>query len=371
MSSPRPLDSSRRPLGSRRALALALAAGAALALAAAPAAGASRTLTLEGWHDRALAFSGDRLVWTEAATVRVDPRRIAGSPAGARRFDYYRAETFQARLDRRSRRFAGPAEAPVAVRTSIARMGSGSLTPTGDGGFVTVPRSLRFAAPVIWCCDRDGIESVIASDGREGAPLALAGFASDGTVTYLTLSAGVLSASAAAAADPGGTRRVLGTLGAAAPGLVAADGGVAAWVDPAAPTTLRLAAVGPAGIGPLAPVPLPGPAIRLWVSGPKLTAVAVRARAGVQVLRVDAVRSSARRVWSGRSLPRVAVGGGTIAIADGRRVLASRGSRPARRVSTVRRRVDAVGVDGRRIAWVERGRRKGARVGVVRIGRLR
>jgi hypothetical protein len=356
---------------SRRALALALTAGAALALAAAPGSSATRTLTLEGWHDRALAFSGDRLLWTEAATVRVDPRRIAGSPPGARRFDYYRAETFQARLDRRSRRFAGAAEAPVSVRTSIARMGSGNLAPTGDGGFVMVPESRRFAPPVIWCCDRDGIESVIASDGRDAAPLAVAGFASQGSVVYLALEGGALTASTATVADPDGTRRAIGALGAATPGLVSAGAGLAAWIDPADPASLRLAAVDPTGIVPLAAVALPGPAVRLRVSGPRLTAVAVRAGAGVQVIRVDARRASARRVWSGRSLPRVAVGGGTIAIAEGRRVLAARGARAARRVSAVRRRVDAIGVDGRRIAWVERAVRKGARVGVVRIGRLR
>jgi hypothetical protein len=356
---------------SRRALAVALSAGAILALAAGPAAGATRTLTLEGWHDRAMAFSGDRLVWTEAATVRVDPRRIPGSPPGAQRFDYYRAETFQARLDRRSRRFAGPAEAPVAVRTSIARMGSGNLVPTGDGGFVTVPESRRFAPPVIWCCDGAGIESVIASDGRDGAPLAVAGFAAEGAVVYLALQAGALTASVASVADPDATRRPLGALGASAPGLVSAAAGMAAWLDPADRASLRLAAVGAGGVAPLPAVRLPGRAVRVWVAGPRLVAVAVRAGAGVQVLRVDAMRASARRVWSGRAMPRVAVGGGTIAIADGRRVLAARGARTARRVSTVRRRVDAIGVDGRRIAWVERATRKGARVGVVRIGRLR
>ena len=94
----------------RRVRAAALG-GAALALALAPAAlGASRTLTVEGWLPRAMAFSDRTLVWGEAATVRVDPRRIAGSPAGAQPFSYYRAEAFRARLDRRSRLFAGTPE---------------------------------------------------------------------------------------------------------------------------------------------------------------------------------------------------------------------------------------------------------------------
>ena len=95
----------------RRALSAALSlAAAAAALVAAPAAsGATRTLTLDGWYDRALAFSGRDLVWTEAATVHVDPRRIKGSPPGAQRFDYYRADVSRVRLDRASRRFAGAA----------------------------------------------------------------------------------------------------------------------------------------------------------------------------------------------------------------------------------------------------------------------
>ena len=70
---------------------------------------------------------------------------------------------------------------------------------------------------------------------------------------------------------------------------------------------------------------------------------------------------------------RVAVGGGTLAIGDGRRVLASRRGRlggPGRddRAGAA---VDAVGADGARLAWVERGRGKGLRVGIVRLARLR
>ena len=59
-----------------------------------------------------------------------------------------------------------------------------------------------------------------------------------------------------------------------------------------------------------------------------------------------------------------------IAVADGRRVRAAR-SGVLRIAATGRRVVDAVGVDGRRLAWIERGTRRGARVGVIRLGRLR
>ena len=122
----------RRPRVSRARTGIAAAvAAAALAAVAAPARSGRRArVTVEGWHPRVLAFSGDRLLWTEAATVRVDPARIAGSPAGARRFDYYRAEVFRARLDRASRRFTGEIpRRPSSIRTSIAAMAPGTLSP--------------------------------------------------------------------------------------------------------------------------------------------------------------------------------------------------------------------------------------------------
>jgi hypothetical protein len=355
----------------RRALAglLALSAVAGTALAAAPgASGATRTLTLEGWHDRALVFSGRNLVWTEAATVRVDPRRIAGSPAGAQRFDYYRAETSRARLDGASRRFAGAPETPVAVRTSIARMTAGTLAPTGDGGFVAVPGARRLAPPVIWCCDDEGIETVIESDGRAGAAAAVAASWTGTAVRFVQLDAAgrqVLRLGhpaggpvpAPVVAEPG------------APDLVALAGGdLRAWVDPAQAAALLVAGAD----GAPALVPLPGAALRLWAA-PRLVAVLSRAGSGYAVTRIDlAAAPRARRAWTGARIPAVAAGGGTVAIGDGRRVLASRLGRPATRVvTTARRRVDAVGADGARLAWVERGRKKGLRVGIVRLARLR
>jgi len=67
-------------VSARRAAAAGALGAAALALVAAPAAsGASRTLTVEGWWPRTMAFSDRALVWTEAAPVRVDPRRIPGA----------------------------------------------------------------------------------------------------------------------------------------------------------------------------------------------------------------------------------------------------------------------------------------------------
>jgi hypothetical protein len=291
---------------SRRALsvALALAAGAALA-AAPPGAGATRTLTLEGWHDRAVAFSGRTLVWTEAATVRVDPRRIRGAPPGAQRFDYYRADVSRARLDRASRRFAGPAETPVAVRTSIARMGSGTVAPTGDGGFVAVPSSTRLPPPTIWCCDDEGIEVVIDSDGRAGAPHTVAAAWTGSAVRFVQLDAA--GRQVLRVGDPGGG--AVPPPAAAEPGaadLVAVAGGdLRAWADPARPARLLVARDGSGAAA--AAVALPGPAVRVWAAR-GLVAVLSRAGGGMAVTRVDAGAGppSARRVWTGARTPAVA-----------------------------------------------------------------
>lgn len=352
----------------RTGICVALAAAALTAVATPGALGASRTVTVEGWHPRVLAFSGGSLLWTEAATVRVDPARIAGSPAGGQRFDYYRAEVFRVGLDRVSRRFTGSPESAAAIRTSIAAMAPGTLSPTGDGGFVVAPESRRFAPPVVWCCDADGVEAVIESDGRADAPVTVGAAWTGSAVRFAQLSGGLQSLRTA---DPAGLApaTIEPTGPAAAPGLLALSREGVAWVDPADPATLRLRGAGsdPAGATSVA---LPGPALKVWGS-PGFFAVAVRVGARVALLRVDeAAPVRAVRVWTGARVPRVALGGGSIAVADGRRVRASL-SGPLRVTATGRRIVDAVGVDGRRVAWIERGTRRGARVGVVRLGRLR
>lgn len=348
------------------------AAGAALALAALTAAapgalGATRTLTVDGWSPRVMAFSGDRLLWTEAATVRVDPARIAGSPAGAQPFDYYRAEAFRAPLNRASTRFAGDPETPVSVRTSIAAMDPGSLSPAGGGAFVMAPGSRRFAPPVIACCSVDDVESVIESDGRPDAPTTIAAAAgAPGTVRYLQVGGGgatqIKTADAAGVAPPVARPAA----GPTAAGLAALSRDAVGWVDPAAPTSFALQPDG----GAVATLALPGRALRVWGS-PGLFAVAVRTGSGVALLRIDqSAAPRAVRVWRGARLPRVALGGGAVAVADGRRVLAARRG-ALRLVTTPPRIVDAIGIDGRRIAWIERATRKGARVGVMRLGRIR
>ena len=112
---------------------------------------------------------------------------------------------------------------------------------------------------------------------------------------------------------------------------------------------------------------LPGPALGVWAAT-NVIVVAVRAGARVALLRVDQPALAPVRVWSGAAVPRVAVGGGSVAVAEPRRVLAARrGSLKV--VTRTRRAIEAVGVDGRRVAWIERGvRRTGGRVGVVHLG---
>ena len=347
----------------RTGVALALA-GAALIGAGGPTAlGASRTLTLEGWSPRVMAFSGNRLLWTEVATVRVDPARIPGSPAGAQRFDYYRAEVFRAPLNRTARRFTGEADTPVSVRTSIAAMAPGVLSPTGDGGFVMAPGSRRFAPPVIQCCTLDDLETVIESDGRPSAPITVAATLAGGSVRYVQLGPGGLQVLRVSDPTGVGAPTALTTANPTAPGLVGISPDALGWVDPVAPTTFLLQPDG----GAVASVALPGPALRVW-GAPGIFAVATRVGARVVVVRVDeAPAPRAVRVWAGSRLAPVALGGGAIAVADGRRVLAARRG-PLRVAARSRRVVDAVGVDGARLAWIERGTRRGARVGVVRLG---
>ena len=221
--------------------------------------------------------------------------------------------------------------------------------------------------PVIWCCDPEGVETVVESDGRPDAPVTLAatrgrrarcGSSRRGPAAAASWWARTPWVRASGARPSNVPVRTGAGLAALAPGLLA-------WVDPAAPAVLARAPAGDAGLGAIATTALPGPAVRVWASR-GLVAVAVRAGGGVRLLRVDPATGAAGTVWRGARTPRVSVGGGAVAVADGRRVLASR-SGPLRPVGRGRGPVAAVAVDGRRVALLERVRARGARVTVARL----
>lgn len=330
-------------------------AGAAI-LAVAPAAhGAGRAVTTDGWAPKVMAFADGTLVWSEAAPVRIDPRRVPDAPAGAQPFTYYRAEAFRAPLARGSRRFAGGAETLISIRESIAAMAPGSFAAVPGGGAVMAPWSPAFAAPVVRCCSPDGQPVELASDGRPDAPRALA-VGWDGVARWVELAAG-----GAQVLRREGEAAGVATAERTAPGLVALAAGRRAWVDPLARRLLHLGQAGTPGTARR--VPLPAPALRVW-GAPGIVAVAVRSGRRVTLLRVGS--GAPAPVWSGTRLPRVALGGGAVAVADGRRVLAARRG-PLRPVRVSPRPVDGVGVDGARLAWAERGLRRGVRIGLLRL----
>ncbi len=169
------------------------------------------------------------------------PTKIAGSPRDAVTFDYYRAETFVARLDRPSRRFrAGRPEAAVSVRTSIAAMRAGILAPAGDGAFIMVPRTARVAPPVIHCCDPDGVETVLESDGRAEAPVTIAATWDAGTASFVQVGPGGRQLLRRVDPSNPGAATTTPTDQPAVPGLVAVSNTGRTWVDPAAPTALQV-----------------------------------------------------------------------------------------------------------------------------------
>lgn len=353
----------------RATLALAtctLVAGAS----AVGAHGATRTATLSGWAAQTAAFSGRALLVSETAPVRVDPAAIPGAPAGQGAFTYYRAEVHRVALNTARTRFVGAPTAVISVRTSIGAMTPGVLTPAGAGHFVSAPVTARFPTPVTWCCT-DGVQVVTESRSEPDAPRVLAAAADPGGRVRMLLAGP--AGTVLAGVDPVGLgvdRTDAPVAVATTPALAAMAPGSLAWVDPAAPRTLRLAAVGDAGLGPVRAVALPGRAVRVWASAGTAVA-AVRVGAGVRVVRVDGTATRARTVWNGRRVPPLGVGAGTVALADGRRILAARRGRAARPVARATGAVSAVAADGTRVAWLARGLRATSRVTVARVAAVR
>ncbi|MEW6582676.1 MAG: hypothetical protein AB1416_07950 [Actinomycetota bacterium] len=337
------------------------AAAVAILAAWAPAGAATAApVTVTGWPAVEAALGGGTLAWATTATNRL------------RGFSYWSTEVSTVRLGRTGP--SGAATSPVAVRTQAGPFGPVGLTAGADGSVVLVARGRGFAPPVVWCCDTRGLEVVMHSDGRAGAARALAA-AVDGPRVRMVLAAA--SGATLVGEDPrrltdeqealaGALPRVEAAFpGTPVEGLVAASGPLLAWVDAADPAAVRTGTVTDAGLAEGTPLPTGARVRGVWVEAPS-TVVVASGTSAVTLTRHDLAGGTRRVVWRGAGVPRVAVGGGVVAVASGRAVSAGRGAlRPLR---TAAGEVAAVATDGRRVAAFERiVRRGGKRATVMRL----
>ncbi|MFN8120924.1 MAG: hypothetical protein U0237_00700 [Thermoleophilia bacterium] len=343
-----------------RRAALAAPGLALLAVGVAPAAADAPTAALEKWNEiSAAAFAGPDLLALDTETVQVR-RRLPGGRRGPLEFTYYKTDLVGVGLTAARRRFArGAFDTRIAIRNSIGSQSGARLMTGGGGASVVLPGAHGFAPPVVWCCTPAGVEVVVESDGRADAPRALAAGldgtrvrmllrSADGSVALASAAPGLLAnpddldASRTSAPFPG---RPSGTLAAVADGLVA-------WTEDPASGVVRHGTPSDAGVAAVADARFGGRVLRVWAA-PGTVVALVRAGRVASVRTLDVASGAVRTVWRGTTLPRVAVGGGAVAVADGRRILAARGG-TARRVALARGPVAAVAVDGDRVAWFER-----------------
>ena len=147
-----------------------------------------------------------------------------------------------------------------------------------------------------------------------------------------------------------------------------------AWADQplyAARPSLRIGVPTDLGVRSVRSFPQPGPVLRVWaVRGTVL--VANRVAGGVQLARYDLPQAGRVVVWRGSRLGSTSLGGGTVATAVGRQILAARAGRGALRpVRTATAPVAAIAVDGARLAVFERlHTKKGARITALRLARI-
>jgi hypothetical protein len=333
-------------------LAALLAAAVPAAAGARPAAAAQTVarapaLTLAGWDAIGADFSGTSLVYGASAAVRLP------------RFSYQRTDVYRVRVTPTGRLRGRPADV-VVVRTSAGAMSAAGVAGAGDGRFVVIARGRGFAPPVVWCCDAADVQSVLESDGRSDAPVALAA-AVDGARARILLAPGAGAGFRLVSADPslapGFDRREAPFPGAPAPGLAALAPGLVAWADgpalPGAPpsTTVQVGVPSDSGVDGVRALAQPGPALAVRAA-PGLVVVAARVGAGVEVARYDLPGLRRRVLWRGASLPALAVGGGAVALAEGRNVLAGR--RALRLVRRAAGPVAAVAVGAGMVASFER-----------------
>ena len=218
---------------------------------------------------------------------------------------------------------------------------------------------------MIHCCDANGIETVLESDGRAGAPVTIAATWDAGTASFVQIGPGGLQLLRRVDPSDLGTATTTATAVPAVPGLVAVSNTGRAWVNPAAPTVLQVIPSTTTAATRRRPA-RPRPA-RLVLDQRDRGGGALGGARG-------AACGSISRRW-----PRRGSGAGRPCRGSPSAEARSRSARRAgcwpraagspRVLATTRRAIEAVGVDGRRVAWIERGvRRKGGRVGVVHLG---
>lgn len=311
---------------------------------AAPAAAAP--LAVSGWPQITAHIEGSTLMWTTTVTNRL------------RGFDYHAAEVSRISLDPKGPR--GLSETPVVVRTQAGPLGPVALAPGTAGSFTLLARGRGFPPPVIWCCDADGIEVVMESDGRDTAPRALAAGAEAGRVRMVLATPDAVRLVSASPLSGAGS---LARTEVAFPGrplepFAAIAGNRVAWVDVAAPSVVRTGSLADTGVTEGTPLRQPGVVAGVWLTSNGTVVVAARVGGRVEIARHDAATGAARRmVFRGPRVPSLSVGGGVVAVADGRTVLAGRTT-----LTEVRRTIGtvaAVAVDGRRLAIFERLQGKG------------
>ena len=241
-------------------------------------------LTVSGWPQFTAHIEGSTLMWATTITNRL------------RVFDYWAAEVSRIPLGKNGPR--GLAETPVVVRTQAGPMGPVALAPGTEGTFTLLARGQNFAPPVIWCCDEEGVEVVMESDGRDTAPRALAAGVG-GTRVRMLLATPDAVRLVSASPLPGAAslpRTEVAFPGRPLEPLAAIAGTRIAWVDVAAPTQVHTGTLSDAGVveGPL--LTQPGPITRIWITASGTVVVAARTAGGIQIARHETASGAAARV---------------------------------------------------------------------------
>ena len=336
------------PAVSQRFPKISCLLGAALAVGAVPAVASTPSAAFEQgrtpWHEISADFSGAALVVSDTFTA--GPQRLG--------FVYYRAEAHRVALDGRRLRFAEPAELRVVtVSSSIASLTGTQIHGGTDGTFVLLPGPNGGAPPVVSCCDEDGRESVVESDGRPAARRVVAvGFDGDRVRLIARELTGAAQMVSAQFADAEGAKESSPFPGVPSRDAAAVADGIAVWTDDVAAGVVRIASTTTGAVVPIHDVPLGGRVLRLTADA-RVVAATVRVGTAVKVVRIDPATGTALVAWTGTRVPKVAVGGGSLVVADGQRLLAARSGR-AVRVAAAHGVVAAVAVDGDRFAWFER-----------------